>query len=159
MPTIGSDCHITLTHADINNGNAYGFLLTTDRPDLGPHVSVQRSVTSDGVVTIRCYFTVLLADNAINPDGSQHVSSRAAMYTMLIQYLASLEGVMLNTVNGLYANLGTLGHSATEMHFSSQSVISCMFNNADTYWPPVPPITFNNSVWDGTLTWETSYWR
>ena len=27
MPTIGLDCNITLTHADINAGLPYGFLL------------------------------------------------------------------------------------------------------------------------------------
>ena len=27
MPTIGTDCHLTLKHDDLNGGAAYGFLL------------------------------------------------------------------------------------------------------------------------------------
>ena len=36
MPTIGTDCHITLSHPDVNGGQPYGFILspeTRSRPE------------------------------------------------------------------------------------------------------------------------------
>lgn len=159
MPTIGIDCNITLTHADINAGEPYGFLLVNNKAEFGPHFAIQRTVDSDGVTSIRCYFDVLLADDAIQPNGKPHTQSRSEMYAMIIAYLAKTEGVLFNTINGLYTNLGAYGHSATEMHYTSQAVIACMFNNAGVYYPPVDPEILNLSKWDGTLTWSTSYWR
>ena len=159
MTIIGIDCNITLTHADINSGNPFGFLLVAEKPEYGPHVSIQRTVDADGVTTIRCYFTIIAADNIINPNGKHHAETRSQMYAKIIEYLAKVDGVLLNTVNGMYTNLGASGHSATEMHYSNQSIIACMFNNAGVYFPPVDPEILNHSVWDGTLTWSTSYWR
>ena len=101
MPTIGIDCNITLTHADINAGEPYGFLLVNNKAEFGPHFAIQRTVDSDGVTSIRCYFDVLLADDAIQPNGKPHTQSRSEMYAMIIAYLAKTEGVLFNTINGL----------------------------------------------------------
>ena len=111
------------------------------------------------MTTIRCYFNVLLSDTAINPNGKTHTEGRSEMYTKIMDYLSKTEGVLFNTVNGMYTNLGASGHAATEMHYASQSIIACMFNNAGVYFPPVDPDILALSIWDGTLTWSTSYWR
>mgnify|MGYP003975816561 CR=1 FL=1 len=159
MPTISTDCHITLAHADINGGDPYGFILQRSENENNPPVIIQRKVTSDGEVSINCYFTVLLSDDLINPDGSQHSNTRSAMYALLMDYLAELEGVTLSSPIGSIADIGATGHSATETHFAGFSLVACQLTNAGVYYGPVDLEAFSNSVWDGTLTWSTSYWR
>ena len=156
---IGTDCHIRLTHADINSGNPYGFILDPQNKTAGPPVTIQREVDSDENTTIKIYFNVLMADDLINPDGSQHAASKSDMYDMLTAYLAKIDGLSLDTVVGTYSDIGASGHCSTEYHYGGRSVMACQLNNASTYWPPVLSADLYNSVWDGTLTWATSYWR
>lgn len=157
--TVGVNCHMKLTHSSINGGAAYGFVLRGESKDLGPDVSIQREVSSDGAVTVKVFFDVLLADDLRNPDGSDHSDSRAGMYAMLISYLAQLDGITLELGVGTLGNLGGTGHVATESHYGGLSVVACQLNNAGVYFPPVDAAAFNNSVWDGSLTWASSYWR
>jgi len=157
--TIGTNCHIRLTHADINGGDPYGFVLDHDNKIDGPPVTVQRQIDSDANTVIKVYFNVLLGDDLINPDGSQHAASKADMYAMLTAFLAKESGLSLDSVIGSYSNIGATGHCATEYHYGGRSVVACQLNNAGVYYPPVPSDQLYNSVWDGTLTWASSYWR
>jgi hypothetical protein len=157
--TIGQNCQITLVHPDVNNGSPYGFLITGSDKDYGPAITVQHEVDSDATITIRVYFTVLLADDLANPDSSLHQDSRSAMYAMLLNYLSQTDGITLTTSNTVFANIGAVGHSATETHYEAVSVVTCQLNNSGPYYPSPDPTAFNLSIWDGTLTWDTSYWR
>ena len=56
-------------------------------------------------------------------------------------------------------NLAALGHVSTEMHYQDYSLVSCQFTNKSAYFPAADPVNFYASMWDGTLTWSTSYWR
>ena len=159
MPTIGTDCHITLTHPDVNSGDPYGFILHRADNENDPPVIIQRKVTSAGEVTIKAFFNVLLADDLIDPDGGQHSADRDTMYDLLMDYLAEIEGLTLSSVIGSIADVGASGHSATETHYAGYSVVACQVVNAGTYYGPVDLTNFALSVWDGTLTWATSYWR
>lgn len=158
MPTIGTDCHITLTHPDINAGLPYGFILQSEDKTYGPGIVIQQ-VLDNTVTTIKIFFHVLLADNLINPDGSVHVETRSAMYAVLKQYLSKLADVTLVCSIGAIPNIGATGHVATEYHYSDLSVLVCQVNNAGLYFGPVDLDTFSLSIWDGTLTWASSYWR
>jgi len=158
-PTINTDCTIRLTHTEVNSGEPYGFILDPENRHAGAPVSIQRQVDSDGNVTIRVYFNVLLADDLLNPDGSQHSQDRAAMYAALTAYLAQSQGLTLDTVIGSFASIGAGGHCATEYHYAGKSLVACQLNNAGVYYPPVDPARLYNSVWDGTLTWGSSTWR
>lgn len=159
MPAINQDCHITLMHPEINAGEPYGFLLSAENDHQPPSVTIQREVTSDGTISIRVFFDVILADYLINPDGSDHAESRDEMYAMLIQYLEQTANLTLTFAGGTIANIGALGHSATERHTRDYSIVSCQCNNAGPYYGIIHTADFENSLWDSTLTWATSYWR
>jgi len=157
-PTIGKDCHMTLTHPSVNGGDPYGFILQVTDPHFGPGVTIQQVLTGI-VTTIKLFFHVLLADDLINPDGSVHSDDRATMYAMLKDFLTKLDSVTLTCPIGAYSNIGATGHVATEYHFTDLSIVVCQVNNAGTYFGPVDYEILLLSVWDGTLTWATSYWR
>lgn len=159
MATINTDCHITLSHNDINSSNPYGFLLQRADDENDPAVIIQRTITSDGEVEVKVFFNVLLADDLIEPDGGPHTPTRSTDYDMLMDYLAELEGVTLQCAIGAVANVGASGHSATETHYPGYSVVACALTNAGLYYGPVDLTDFDNSEWDGPLTWATSYWR
>lgn len=160
-PVIGTDCDITLTHPSVNSGNPFGFIIANDPSVRGGSISVQRAVDENTlVVSIRVLLTVLLADDLKNPDGSKHTETRLQMYSKLLQYLATSDGLAIDTVMGAFAGLAPLGFSATELHQPKVSHIACQFDNISEYHPPITSTLFSNSKWDEvTLTWATSYWR
>lgn len=162
MPYIlGTNCHLTLQHAAVNAGVPYGFILEPDTrsPKDGPAVSIQKEIDSTGTVNDRVFFSVILADVLINPDGSGHADSRASMYAMLLNFLAHLSGITLVCSAGVLSGLCAVGHVSTEMHYGDHSIVVCQFTDLGVYFPPADPVVFNASIWDGTLTWATSYWR
>jgi len=58
MPTIGQDCHITLTHPAVNAGQPYGFLVNEEpgestRPG---GIQITRQVNSDGNILVWVLF-------------------------------------------------------------------------------------------------------
>lgn len=160
-PIIGTDCDITFTHPLVNSGAPYGFILAVDPSVRGGSISVQRSVDSlTSEISIRLLLTVLLADDLKNPDGSEHSDSRSTMYTMLMDYLARIDGLSITTVMGTWTGLAPLGFSATELHQVKLSHVACQFDNISVYHPPITSPSFSISKWnEPTLSWATSYWR
>ena len=165
MPQLGADCDLILVHPDVNSGDPYGFVLTPDPVHKTSAVSIQREITTLGVTTIYIFFTLVLADDLKNPDGSDHTANREAMYSMLLDYLSQSSGLSVGTVLGTWLGIGPLGHSATELHLVNGSFISVKLGNVSTYHPPVSSTIFFGSEWQGAvpaddaLTWETSLWR
>jgi hypothetical protein len=161
LPIIGTDCDITLTHPSVNGGAPYGFILAADPSVRGGAISIQRSVdTLTGVISIRLVMTVLMADDLKNPNGSVHGVTRAVMYDKMIAYLATTDGLAIDTVMGTWLGLAPLGFSVTEMHQVKVSHIACQFDNISLYHPPISYNLVASSLWDGpTLTWASSYWR
>jgi hypothetical protein len=158
--TINTNCHITLQHNDVNAGDPYGFVLSRERfYSLGPPVKIFRDVESDGTTTVTVHFTIALADDLINPDGSQHSEGRSGMYDKLTDYLGQSESLTLTTSVGSIANLKAIGRTADEYHYGFASEVNIMFTNAATYFNPIDAETYAASVWDGTLSWASSYWR
>lgn len=160
MFTLGKDCDVRFSHPAINAGQPYGFLFAYDPSVRGNSLSVQR-VTEEGVVTIRVYFTLILADDLKNHDGSAHDQSRAKMYAMLLQYLKQADSVVIDTVMGVFAGMVSSGHSATELHQPDVSHIALQFYNLSSYHPPIESEQYFASVWDATdIAWEESMlWR
>jgi hypothetical protein len=167
MPTLGKDCHVILQHDDVNGGDPYGFLCPKDSSHRELGVQVTREVTSDSVdetnattgTQLWLNFDLILADNLIDPNGQPHPKSRAADYAILLLFMAMPAGIQLTTPIGAYANLGALGWSADERHMPKYSIIKMGLNNVGYYFPPANPELLALSLWDGTLTWETSFWR
>ena len=165
MPTIGKDCDVVLIHPHVNDGNPYGFVLAPDASNNGSSLSVQREQDDQDNIQIYIFFTIVLADELRNPDGSMHTDDRQSMYAMLLKYLAQSEGLSIGTFMGTWLGIGPLGHSATELHLIDGSYISCKLTNISTYHPPIDSETFFESAWqaeepaDDALTWDTSVWR
>ena len=90
MATIGTDCDIILVHPSVNDGDPYGFVLAPDQSNRGSSVSVQRELDDEDEIQIYIFFTILLADELRNPDGSMHADTRENMYSMLLLYLAQI---------------------------------------------------------------------
>jgi hypothetical protein len=165
--TIGENCHLVLTHPDVNGGVGYGFLVNKDNSPRDSGVQITREVVSDTTdasnsttaTQLWFNFDILLANNLVNPDGSIHDKTRAQDYAMLLEYLAQPAGLMLTTPVGAFLDLGALGWSADERHQPAFSIIKCGLNNVGYYFPPVDPALLALSLWDGTLAWDTSYWR
>ena len=159
-PIIGTDCDITLTHPDINAGEPYGFLIAYDPTVRGNNVSVRRELFH-GVISIRIFFTIILADDLKNHDGSPHSQDRQAMYEKLLEYLDKTENLSIDTLVGVFAGLGATGHTCTELHQPGVTHIALQFNNVSLYHPPIDSDTFFASVWDGDgIKWQdNSIWR
>ena len=160
-PTLGADCHLILQHPLVNSNLPIGFLLQPDprSPNAGPVVQLQRETASDGSSTSKVYFTVILADNLVNPDGTLHTQTKAQMYSAIVQFLEQVSNILLEFGGGWLTNLAALGHVSTELHYGDYSLVSCQFTNQAAYYPAADPVKFYASIWDGTLTWATSYWR
>lgn len=158
-PVPGKDCHITLRHSEVNGGKSYGFLVNEEGGTRPGGVQITHEVDSSGTTRLWLYFDVILADSAINPDGSKHAATRSQDYQMLLLYLSKLEGLELQTPVGTFLNLGAVGWTADERHLPGGSIMKCQINNIGVYWPPVDDSVLKLSLWDGTLTWATSYWR
>lgn len=160
MFTLGKNCDVRFTHPDVNSGEPYGFLFAYDPSVRGNSLSVQR-VVQEGVITIRIYCTLILADDLKNHDGSQHTEDRAQMYAMLLEYLAQPDSIALDTVVGVFAGMASSGHSATELHQPDVSHIALQFYNMADYHPPIDSELYFASVWDGIdIAWqEGMLWR
>jgi hypothetical protein len=165
-PVIGKNCDITLCHPDVYSGAPYGFILTPDPTHGRSGVSIQREVDPDsGRSNIFLFFSVMIADNLSNPDGTEHADSRATMYAMLLDFLAQSSQIAVTTVLGTWLGIGTIGHSATELHLVNGSILSVKFANVTEYRPPADTKLVFGSLWqdsppeDDALTWESSIWR
>jgi hypothetical protein len=157
---IGKDCHVTLMHPQVNDGRPYGFVL--DPQSRYPNGLAIRREVFDGLtlpMKVWVYFDVLLADDLRNPDGSQHQPARAEMYAMLTAFLAKTKGLQLAFGLGAIVDLGALEYAATEKHYAGYSTVRVHLTNAGGYAGVIDQTRFNLSLWDGALTWETSYWR
>jgi hypothetical protein len=165
-PTIGADCDITLCHPDVNSGVPYGFILTPDPTHGRSEVSIQREIDYDtGIIAVYLFFSVMIADDLINPDGSEHTDSRETMYLKLLEYLDQRAEISIDTVLGTWLGIGSTGHSATELHLIKGSILSVKFANVTEYHPPADSDLVLGSLWqadipeDDALTWDTTLWR
>lgn len=160
MFTLGKNCDVRFTHPDVNSGQPYGFLFAYDPSVRGNSLSVQR-VVDDRVITIRVYFTLILADDLKNHDGSQHAENRGEMYARLLEYLKQLDSLAIDTVVGVFAGMVSTGHSATELHQPDVTHIALQFYNLADYHPPVDSELYFASLWDAdAIAWEEGMlWR
>ena len=163
-PTMGKDCDLILVHKDIGGGDPFGFVLAPDPSQPSGTVSVQRERSGDDQM-IFIFFTLVLAVDLINPDGSQHTETRAVMYAALQEYLSKSDNLIVITHMGSYLGIGPLGHAATELHMVNGTYISIKLANVTAYRPPIPSATFYACLWtdiddpqDSDLTWSTAYW-
>ncbi|HQP09443.1 MAG TPA: hypothetical protein PLY85_10525 [Anaerolineaceae bacterium] len=159
MPVIGQDCHIILSHPSLNAGEPGGFVLDSASKLRPEGIMLTRQFISGQGVTIWIYFDALLADSLLTPAGGLFPDTRSEQYALLSAYLQETEGITLQTAIGTFVNLGAVGFTSHEYHTPACSLVKACLTNAGVYFPPVDPAMLTLSVWDGSLTWETSYWR
>lgn len=163
---LGDNCHVILSHADIDAGAPYGFISPKDGSireggaQFIRQVDSETTTFSDIASGTRLWinFDVICADDLIEPSGAQHSASRLTDYAKLLEFLSKPSAIQCTTPVGTFANLGALGFSADERHLPEHSIIKVQLNNVGYYFPPVDPALLASSMWDGPLTWETSYW-
>ena len=163
---LGENCHVILSHAEIDAGAAYGFISPKDGTVREGGAQFIRQVDSESTTyadisagtRLWINFDIICADNLIEPNGAKHAPTRLQDYQKLLEFLDKASGIQCTTPVGSFANLGALGFSADERHFPKVSIIRCQLNNVGYYFPPVDPALLAQSMWDGPLTWETSYW-
>jgi hypothetical protein len=171
MPTLGTDCQFILAHADINGGTPTGFMLAD-----GTAISCQRSanevtpaVGNNPAVykdETKLFASIVCADYLQLPNGQRDSRTRAQVYAALISYLAKhAGGLSVTTPVGLYANMFSLSHLATEAHYPGYSLVICTFSNLNTAFAPVDPFAYSSSQWvdvgsyAGAQNWGNSLWR
>lgn len=159
MPVIGQDCHIILSHPSVNAGEPGGFVLDSASKLRPEGIMLTRQFISGQGVTIWIYFDALLADSLLTPAGGLFPDTRSEQYALLSAYLQETEGITLQTAIGTFVNLGAVGFTSHEYHTPACSLVKACLTNAGVYFPPVDPAMLTLSIWDGSLTWETSYWR
>jgi len=170
MPTVGVDCDIYLQHADVNDGDPVGFLLYRKKTaDYGPEVQVHYESYTDtlgGTDDIRhLWFTVVLANDLINPDGSFHQETALFMRNALIDILMKHSEITLNTPAGLITGLKSSGHVMIHSIFPGWDTIECNLTTDSVNYAPVDSVYYEASFWvdlttyTGIMTWDNSYWR
>lgn len=175
MPTIGKDCDITLTHPDVNGGNPVGFLLYNLAPAqrqagkaYGPSVKIHYESYNQATGQIQdvrhLWFTVLIADQALNPDGSPHAQTAAVARAHLINILMQHSQITLTTPAGSIAGLYSNDHVMIQNIFPYFDTVEVHLTTRSAHFAPVDPTLYFNSLWaaedyTGIMTWDNSYWR
>jgi hypothetical protein len=164
MTTIGVDCDIKLTHPQVNGGQALGFILKRARETVSGLVTLRRQAyrTPEGDYVDRLVFwmTVHVADQLLNPDGSRHPRGRAEIYSSLLEFLAARSGITLECATGIWTDLHATLTVTTEYLGRVTDQVVLRLHSGNYYdLLPIDRERFLASVWDGALTWDTSYWR
>ncbi len=164
MATVGVDCDITLTHPDVNGGLPVGFILKRARATVSGLVTLRRQAyrLPEGGYTDRLvwWMTILCSDELLNPNGSRHARDRQDIYDDLVAFLNARTGITLDTINGIYTDLhATLTVTTEYIGRLSDEIVLRLNNGAFNDLAPIDRERFLASVWDGVLTWDTSYWR
>lgn len=132
MPTLGTDCDLIISHADVNGGVGYGFLLVRYQ-EKNQTVKVERwaytDLTSAFVDQVKVSCRLYLRDGAKNPNGQTRTESRAVDYARLIQLLNQRRGLRLEAPIGTFAELHASLQVSEEFHHQSHSEIVLVLNN------------------------------
>lgn len=160
----GSNCNITLTHPDINDGNPIGFILEPSPRKENPAVYVRLERTSDYESYLFVSFSVVLSDSMRSPDGAIVPWTKAEMYELLLSVLdqgdRDDETITLVCSAGVYTGLAPFGSSVYLLEaLPNKYKLDVVLTRDYTYFRPPPVEDFLASYWDGVRTWETSYWR
>ncbi len=169
MPTIGADCDVMLAHPEVDAGQPYGFLVEPKSERYGPVVQVhwEKYTNPDGSLNdVRhLWFTVMLADNLMNPDGSYHQATAAEMYAKLIELLTQPDQIALVTRMGAIAGLASTGHVMEQQIYPEVILVVCQLTTKTSVFQPVNYDYYMRSVWvdedtdAGEMNWGNSYWR
>jgi hypothetical protein len=168
MPTLGQDCELLLYHSLVQGGQPLGLLLDHSRQYHGS-ISVYRSAyrAADGAFQDQqvISFTVLLADDLVNPDGSLHVNGASAEYGQLFDILNQRSEIGVITPEGIFSGLYSSGNYSLEERNGGVMRITLQLSSSGDIFAPADRDRFEQSLWvdedsyAGSMTWDNSYWR
>lgn len=158
-PILNTNCHLILHHADVNGGENCGFILVEHPRQPGPAVTIQQERTTDGESYLFASFEVLLAEDALAPDGRTCPWTRSEMTQNLWAFLQQADSITLSCAAGVFSGLSAIGKIAEAKHFVDSSVVACQLSCGMNYFLPVSVEAFQASVWDGVRTWVEAVWR
>ncbi|KPL91108.1 hypothetical protein [Levilinea saccharolytica] len=168
MATVGVDCDVALFHAAVQGGEALG-LIVEPRPRSGPAISLHFEAYPDALGQLQAvqhiWFTVLLADDLRNPDGTPHAVSAAEMRAGLYACLNQHAEIGLVTRLGTFTGLRSSGHILIENVYPGFSTALVQLSSDGGSFQPIPYAVYADSLWvdealyHGARTWDNSYWR
>jgi len=158
-PILNTNCHLILQHPDVNGGDNCGFILVEPPSQPGPAVTIEQERTTDGEDYLLVSFEVLLAEDALTPQGSRCPWTREEMAENLFAILSQADSITLSCAAGVFADLSAIGKFAAARHFHGSSLVACQLSRGVTYFLPVPLEDYQASVWDGVKTWASAVWR
>ncbi len=168
MATVGVDCDLALFHTGVAAGAPYGFILER-RQEGEPVINIQRQAEPDAMGRMQdvahLWFTVLIADDLLNPDGSRHGAPAAEMYARLSEILLQHHGIGLVTRLGVMADLHATGPLMIENLFPAAASVTVQLTTQANAFPPAPRSIYLDSIWvdessyAGVRNWGNSYWR
>jgi hypothetical protein len=165
---VGVNCDVALFHPEVDAGEPYGFLCEA-KVKYGPPVTVHWEAYSEADGTIsevrHMWFTVLIADDLINPDGSKHADTGADMYAKLIEIAMKHRDIGVVTKIGAMTGLKSSGHVMIQNIYPDIQTVVLNLTTRLTNFQPVDPGRYMDSKWVdsttyvGTMHWGNSYWR
>jgi len=167
--TIGVDCDIQLFHAHVDSGEPYPFILEARHPTYGPTLQIHHNVTQDETGAYederQVWFSVMIADDLVNPDGSKHADTATNMQSKLLQIILEHTEIGVVSHNGVITGLRTTGLVYIENVFSNLVIIDCQLTTSLNNFAPIPYADYVDSLWvdeltySGSRNWDNSYWR
>ncbi len=169
-PIPGADCDIALSHAAVRAGAPVGFsLLRRPGEAYGPAVRVHlESYTSplgEAQDVRHLWFTILLAEGALNPDGSAPANSPAELRALLMEIVQQHRDILLHTPAGLITGLAVGGQVLIHHLRPLMETVEVHLTTRLAHFAPLDPARFAASLWQdesaysGEMTWDNSYWR
>lgn len=161
MPTIGTNCDLILTHADVNGGVGVGFQL--QNPHKGIRITREAYITADGSTytdRIKYLATLKLSDEVRDPSGAIATPGRAALYALLLAFLAERTEITLQDVSGTYTDLHATLQTSIEEHGRKTSIVVLSLNNGGfVETVPFDVRAYNSSFYDSGITYDLGVYR
>ena len=169
-PVPGADCDIALSHPAVRAGEPVGFILLR-RPgeSYGPavrlHVESYTSALGQAEDVRHLWFTILLAEGALNPDGSAPARSPAELRALLLELVMQHRDILLHTPAGLITGLAVGGQVLIHHLRPLMETVEVHLTTRLAHFAPLDPARFAASLWQdaltygGEMTWDNSYWR
>jgi hypothetical protein len=165
---VGSNCDVALFHPEVDGGEPVG-LLCEAKVKYGPPVTVHWEAYSEADGTIsevrHLWFTALIADDLVNPDGSKHAETGVEMYAKLVEIVMKHKGIGLITQLGAITGLKSSSHVMIQNIYPALQTVLVNLSTRQNNFAPVDPARYVSSMWVdkdtyvGAQHWNNSYWR
>jgi len=165
---VGKNCDVALFHPDVNGGQPVGFICEA-KVKYGPPVTVHWEAYSEwdnSVSDVRhLWFTVLIGDDLVNPDGSKHEAGAEETYLKLVEIITRHSGIGMINRLGAITGLKSSGHVLIQNIYPALQTVEVHLTTRLTNFAPVDPARYVESKWVdasmvvGAQHWGNSYWR